>query len=106
MTLEEILLEVWKQTLVDGEARVEMGPELSVSVRRTRNQGLRTVTFQFEGRPIDGIEQNPETKSAWARMAREGKRIMQFSCEGRYVGNVSEGHLTRYPAWKAKGLPE
>ena len=106
MALGEILVEAWKQALVDGRTRVEIGPGLSVSVRRTRNHGLRTVTFPFEGRSIDGIEQNPETKSAWARLAREGKRIMQFSCEGRYVGNVSEGHLTRYPAWKAKGLPD
>lgn len=106
MTLGEILVEVWKQALVEGRPRVEVGVELSAPVRRTRNQRLRTVTFRFEGRPIDGIEQNPDTRSGWAKMARGGQRIMQFSCGGRYVGNVSEGHLTRYSAWKLAGLPD
>jgi hypothetical protein len=31
---------------------------------------------------------------------------MQFSVQGQYVGNVAEGQLTRYPAWKQQGLPE
>ena len=29
---------------------------------------------------------------------------MQFSCQGRYVGNVCEGRLTRYGAWRDLGL--
>lgn len=105
MTLGETLVEVWRQALAEdrGEVLVD-GQRLPVA--RTRHQSLRTVAVRYGDRAIEGIEQNPETSSRWAKLAQQGQRIMQFSFRGRYVGNVCEGRLTRYPAWKAEGLPE
>ncbi len=99
------MVEVWKQSLVDARTEVELdGRRFRVS--RTRAQQLRVVAFTYGENVLEGIEQNPRTKSRWAKLAQEGKRIMQFSCRHRYVANVSEGELTRYPAWKGQGLPE
>ena len=105
MTLEETCIEVWRQVLVEGRTRVELA-DVSYPVTTTRSKKLRVARFDYDSYHIDGIEQNPETGSRWALLAREGKRIMQFSLERRYIGNVSEGKLTRYPAWHALGLPE
>src|SRR5512136_3471941 len=105
MTLGETLIEVWRQVLVEGKPRVELAGK-SYPVTTTRAKKLRTVRFDCIPYHIDGIEQNPETGSRWALLAREGKRIMQFSLERRYIGNVSDGQLTRYPAWHGLGLPE
>ena len=99
------MIEVWQQVLVEGRTRIELA-EKSYLVTTTRAKKLRAVRFEYDSFHIDGIEQNPETGSRWALLAREGKRIMQFSLERRYIGNVSEGQLTRYPAWHALGLPE
>ncbi len=105
MTLGETLIEVWQQVMVEGKTRVELADK-SYPVTTTRAKKLRAARFDYESHRIDGIEQNPETGSRWALLAREGKRIMQFSFERRYIGNVSEGKLTRYPAWHGLGLPE
>ena len=64
------------------------------------------VEFSLGPYRIVGIEQNPKTGSRWAALARAGNRIMQFRCKGAYVGNVCEGKLLRYPAWKALELGE
>jgi len=105
MTLGELMTEAWKQALVDDLPEVELlGMRHAVS--RTRAQGLRVVTFLYEGHLIEGIEQNPQKDSQWAKLAREGKRIMQFRSNRRFVANVCEGKLLRYPAWKAQTLPE
>jgi hypothetical protein len=105
MTLAEAMQAAWKQVLVDNLAEVEIeGRRLRVT--RTRSAGLRIVSFVYQEFGIDGIEQNPEKTSQWAQLAREGKRIMQFRCDNRFVANVCEGKLLRYPAWKAKGLPD
>ena len=98
MTLPETLLAVWQQTLVEEKKEVELGGE-TYRVAATRKKKLRAVDFEFGKHHFTGIEQNPETKSRWAQLARKGQRVMQFSCQGRYVANVSEGKLTRYPAW-------
>lgn len=105
MTLGEILIEVWRQVLVDGKSEVELEGK-AYPVTATRARKLRTVRFDYGDYHIDGIEQNPETGSRWALLAREGKRVMQFSCQRRYIGNVWEGELVRYPAWHALELPE
>ena len=105
VTLEETLIEVWRQVLVEGRIRVELA-DRSYAVTTTRAKKLRAIRFEYDSYHIDGIEQNPETGSRWALLAREGERIMQFTFERRYVGNVSEGKLTRYPAWSGMGLPE
>ena len=105
MMLGETLIEVWRQVLGEGRPRVELEGK-SYPVTTTRAKKLRTVRFDYVPYHIDGIEQNPETGSRWALLAREGKRVMQFSLGRRYIGNVSEGELTRYPAWLALELPE
>jgi hypothetical protein len=104
LTLGETLISVWKQVPVEGMAVVELeGGRYAVD--RTHAKRLRTVSFVYEARRLDGIEQNPETGSCWAELAREGKRIMRFSYQHRYVANVCEGTLTRYPARHALRLP-
>ena len=105
MTLSQLLRDVWRATLVDGRTEIEV-EGLVRKVGRTRGQRLRVVSFTYEGRGIDGIEQNPNTGSRWAELARAGQRVMQFSSGERYIAAVAEGKLTRYPAWRALHLPE
>ena len=105
VALSELLAAAWRQVLVEGvDAAVLDGK--SCPVGRTRSARLRTVAFQCAGRRIEGIEQNPEKASRWAELARAGEPVMQFSCEHRYFAVIASGKLTRYPAWKALGLPE
>jgi hypothetical protein len=87
LSLEQTLIEVWRQTLVENAKFVELGNE-RYPVRRTPKRGLRQVDFVFEGTEIRGLEQNPQTKSRWAQLARSEKKVMQFLSEGRYVANV------------------
>lgn len=105
MTLGDFLVSVWRQAMADAQSGVEVGGQ-HFPVTATRAQALKVVAFTVEGRVVEGIEQNPRTASRWAKMAQEGQRIMQFRIQGRYVGNVCEGKLLRYPAWKALGLPD
>ena len=105
MTLADVLVDVWRQALVEELAIVRIAGE-PVAIRRTPGRGLRTLAFTFEHRPIEAIEQNPERPSRWGELAREGKRILQFSCQRRYFANVCEGTLTRYPAWRGLELPD
>lgn len=104
-TLAELLVDVWRQALVDRTERVVVGAA-SATVGTTRALGLRTVAFSFAGHAIEGIEQNPQKPSRWGQLARDGQRIMQFSCRHRYFANVCEGKVTRYPLWKSLELPE
>ena len=62
------------------------------------------MDFEQGDLQLIGIEQNPRKSSRWAHLARRGKRVMQFSCQGRYIGNVCEGRLTRYGAWRDLSL--
>jgi hypothetical protein len=94
-SLEESLIEVWRQALVE-DAKVVVLEKESYSVRLTPKRGLRQVDFVFDGNEIRGLEQNPETKSRWAQMARAGKKVMQFLSEGRYVANVVDGKVNFY----------
>ena len=95
LSLEEALIEVWRQVLVENAKTVVLEKE-HYPVRLTAKRGLRQVDFVFDENEIRGLEQNQETKSRWAQMARAGKRVMQFLSEGRYVANVVDGKLTRY----------
>jgi hypothetical protein len=95
LSLEEALVEVWRQTLVENAKAVELGAE-RYPVKRTPKRSLRQVDFVFEGNEIRGLEQNPQTKSRWAQMARSGQKVMQFLSEGRYVANVVDGKVTFY----------
>ena len=95
LSLEQALIEVWRQALVENTNVVELGTE-RYPVRRTPKRGLRQVDFEFDGNEIRGLEQNPETKSQWAQLARSGKKVMQFLSDGRYVANVVDGKVTFY----------
>lgn len=95
LSFEQVLLEVWRQALVENAKMVELGTE-RFAVRQTPKRGLRQVDFVFDGREIRGLEQNPQMKSRWAKMARAGKKVMQFLSEGRYVANVADGKVTFY----------
>ena len=94
-SLEESLIEVWRQALVENAEVVVLDTE-RYAVRRTQKRRLRQVDFVFDGNEIRGLEQNPETKSRWAQMARSGKRVMQFLSKGRYLANIVDGKLTLY----------
>jgi hypothetical protein len=80
-SLDETLVEVWRQALVENAPVVRVGEE-SYPVRRTPKRGLRQVDFMFDGTGIRGLEQNPETKSRWAQLARSGKRSCSSSAKG------------------------
>jgi hypothetical protein len=95
LSFEQVLIEVWRQALVENAKAVEVGSE-SFPIRRTPKSRLRQVDFVFEGKEIRGLEQNAQTKSRWAQLARSGKKVMQFLSEGRYVANVVDGKVTMY----------
>ena len=95
MTLEEALIQVWRQALVNGAAEVELLGG-TFRVRETPRKGLREVDFVFEGESLRGLEQNPNTDSRWAQLARAGHKVMQFLSAGRYIGNVVDGKVTLY----------
>jgi hypothetical protein len=95
LSIDEALIEVWRQALVENTKTVKLGTD-SFPVRRTPKRGLRQVDFLFDGNDIRGLEQNPNTKSRWAQLARSGRKIMQFLSEGRYVANVVDGKVTFY----------
>src|SRR5262245_39665103 len=93
--LEQILISVWRQTLVYGAKFVQIDGE-KYPVRETSRRRLKQVDFQFDGHELRGLEQNPDTKSRWAKMAREGKKVMQFLDGGRYVAVVVDGKMKTY----------
>ena len=95
LSFEQVLVEVWRQVLIENVKVVELGME-RYPVRRTPKRGLRQVDFMFDGNEIRGLEQNPVTNSRWSQMARSGKKVMQFLREGRYVANVVDGKVTLY----------
>jgi len=93
--LEEILLDVWRQVLVENSERAEVGGK-AYPVVKTPKLKLREVNFVADGRAIRGLEQNPETKSRWAQLARVGKKVMQFIGENGYIAVAVDGNLTAY----------
>jgi hypothetical protein len=101
-SLEETLVEVWRQVLVENADVVALGAK-RYPVRKTPKRRLRQVDFAFERSEIRGLEQNPETKSRWAQMARSGKKVMQFISEGRYVANAVDGKVTLYGKRAGRG---
>jgi len=93
LSLEQMLIEVWRQALVENVTVVEPDSR-SYAVRRTPKRGLRQVDFVLDGNEIRGLEQNPQTKSRWAKLARTGKKVMQLRSEGGYVANAVDGKAT------------
>jgi hypothetical protein len=94
-SFEQILIEVWRQVLVEKSEVVALGTD-HYPVRLTPKRHLRQVDFVFDGNQIRALEQNPDTKSRWAQMARTGKKVMQFLSEGFYLANVVDGKVTLY----------
>ena len=95
MTFEEVLISVWRQSLVDKSPTVEVDGK-KFPVRTTAKRKLNQIDFVFDGRDIRGLEQNPDTKSRWAAMARQGKKVMQFLEGGKYVAVVVDGKMKTY----------
>jgi hypothetical protein len=93
--LEQVLISVWRQSLVDGAHSVEIDGK-KYRVKTTAKRHLKQVDFRFEDRELRGLEQNPDTRSRWAKMAREGKKVMQFLEAGSYVAVVVDGKMKTY----------
>src|SRR2546423_12404239 len=74
MSLEDALLNVWRQSLAENKKTVTLEGE-SFPVRSTAKRKLKQIDFQFDGKDLRGLEQNPDTKSRWAAMARDGKKV-------------------------------
>lgn len=55
-SFEQVLIEVWRQVLIENASVVELGGK-RYSVRITPRKGLRQVDFVFDGREIRGLEQ-------------------------------------------------
>jgi|SRR6201998_3536998 hypothetical protein len=95
ISLEDALLNVWRQSLVENKKTVTLEGE-SFPVRSTAKRKLKQVDFQFGGKDLRGLEQNSDTKSRWAAMARDGKKVMQFLEGGRYIAVVADGKVHLY----------
>jgi hypothetical protein len=94
-TLEDVIISVWRQTLVRNKKIVELADK-RYFVKRTSRQRFRQVDFTFEGQELRGLEQNPATRSRWTQLAREGKKVMQWLRNGRYVAVVVDGEVLKY----------
>ena len=90
---DEVLIEVWRQALVDRSSTVKIDTE-SFPVRKTASKRLVEVDFTLDGQAYRGIQQNPNTKSGWANLARKGAKVMQFLEAGKYVAVVVDGNVT------------
>jgi hypothetical protein len=97
--LDEVLLSVWRQSLVERKKRVHLGDD-SHPVQQTAKSRLAQVDFEFGGQRIRGLEQNPATSSRWAELARKGAKVMQFLINGRYVAAISDGKITHFSRTK------
>ena len=97
---DEVLIEVWRQALVDRSSNVKIDGEL-FPVRKTASKRLVEVDFTFDGQPYRGIQQNPNTKSGWAHLARKGAKVMQFLQAGQYLAVIVDGKVTHYSGKKS-----
>lgn len=95
MTLDEVLISVWRQAMLEDAKVVEIEGE-KYSVTKSSRRRLREVSFVFGGRELKGLEQNPDTPSRWAKLARGGSKVMQFLEGPRYIANVVDGRVMTY----------
>src|SRR6266850_684183 len=95
MSLEDALLNVWRQSLVENKKTVTLEGE-GYPVRSTAKRKLKQIDFQFDRKDLRGLEQNPDTKSRWAAMSRNGMKVMQFLEGGRYIAVVADGKVHLY----------
>jgi hypothetical protein len=93
--LSELLIEIWRQALVDRSDSVKLGTR-QYPVVTLKAQHLRQLTLEWEGKSIIGIEQNSNITGRWAAMARSAIKVMQFIVEGKYAANVADGKVTLY----------
>jgi hypothetical protein len=56
MTFEEAVLDVWRQSLIEGLIYVSLEDD-EFLVRSTSKQKLKQVDFRFDGRDLPGLEQ-------------------------------------------------
>ncbi len=98
----ESLLSLIAKQMSGDEVEVE-GKRLAI--RRTSRQGLKTVTFEVDGRKYAAIEQNPGKPSRWGELARKGHQVVQFKDEqtNRFVAVAVDGKVTLYGGRKAGG---
>lgn len=73
LSFEDMLIEVWRQTLVENARILTLG-EQHFPIQRTAKSGLRQVDFTFDGEDIRGLEQNPNIKSRWRKWHDPAKR--------------------------------
>ena len=73
--LEQVLVDAWRQSLVDGAKSVEIDGK-KYPAKMTTKRRLKQVDFRFDGHDLRGLEQNPDTKSRWAkcRVKERGSR--------------------------------
>lgn len=96
LAFEDVLIDVWRQTLVDEVKKVELWGDL-YPVGHAEHSELRQVYFVVEGREVRGIEQNPNANSAWAEMARAGQKVMEFITADGWLAVVADGKLYGAP---------
>lgn len=101
MTLDEVLISVWRQAMLEDAKVIEIGGQ-RYPVTRSSRRRLREVSFFFEGRELKGLEQNPDTPSRWAKLARDGGKVMQFLEGARYIANVVDGKIMTYGKRESK----
>lgn len=66
LSIEQVLIDVWRQALVENTKTVRLGAE-SFPVRGTLKRGLRQADFVFEGNEIRALEQNPRPNPSGLR---------------------------------------
>jgi hypothetical protein len=74
-------------------------------VRRTRKQGLKTVSFAVGGRQYVAIEQNADKPSRWGQLARSGHEVVQFKDvqTNRFVAVAVDGEAKDYGSARRGG---
>src|SRR5271166_3011480 len=77
---------------------------MSIPVRLTNRQHLRTAAFTVGGHEYQAIEQNPEKPSRWGQLARSGHQVVQFKDaeNNRFVAVVVDSEVTFYGASKQR----
>jgi hypothetical protein len=74
LTLEEVLLSVWRQTLIgNADAVVINGHKFRV--RRTSRSELREVDFEFNGHTLRCLEQIPPPVRAGCNWHAEERKL-------------------------------
>jgi len=77
-SFEQMLVEVWRQALVENAKVVELG-KVRYPVRRTPKRGLRQVDFVFDWNEIrqEAAESNEEIREGSTEGGKEGESSLQ-----------------------------